>query len=442
MHLGEVTQVNSRGCLEIGGCEAPELAGRYGTPLYVYDEGEIRGRCRSWQGAMQRFWPGGEVVYAGKAFLTMAMAALVRQEGLGLDVCSGGELWTALAAGFPASRVYFQGNGKSPEELQLAVESGVGRVVVDNHEELARLGLLCTRLQRRARVLLRFAPGVEAGAHDHLSTGTVYSKFGFLPGPDLERAVHTTRESSGLELVGLACHVGSQIPDPAPFCEAARAAAQVAAEVAGAFPWADGWELDLGGGLGARYTEDDNPVAPSRLLEEVAAHLREACRHRGLPLPRLVVEPGRSIVAEAAVALYTVLAVKHVPGRSYVVVDGGLHDNPRPALYGARYRACLAERPHARPEGAFWVVGKNCESGDVLARDVPLPLPRAGEVLAVFTAGAYQFAMASNYNRLPRPAVVFAHGGRAELVVARETYGDLVARDRLPGRMEVAAAST
>lgn len=443
MHrLDPVARVNARGRLEIGGCEAVELAERYGTPLYVYDESAVRERCRGWRSAMERSWPGGEVLYAGKAFLTMAMARLVEGEGLGLDVCSGGELWTALAAGFPPGRIYFQGNGKSPEELELAVRNGVGRVVADNHEELERLEAVCRRLNRRAQVLLRFAPGVEAGAHDHLSTGTVVSKFGFLPGQDLRAAARRVAGSTHLELAGLACHVGSQIPDPEPFCRAALRAAEEAAGVAEVRPWTAGWEVDLGGGLGARYTEDDRPATPHRLLAEVGLHLAEACRRRGLPLPRLVVEPGRSIVAETAVALYRVLAVKHVPGRSYVVVDGGLYDNPRPALYGASYRACLAARPAAPTDGLFWVVGKNCESGDVLARDVPLPAPRPDEVLAVFTAGAYQFSMASNYNRLPRPAVVFAAGGEAEVVVARESYADLVAHDRLPGRLAAAVAST
>lgn len=430
--------INSRGHLEVGGCDAVDLAARLGTPLYVYDEDGVRRRCRAWRAAMDRFWPGGEVLYAAKAFLALAVAVLIHEEGLGMDVCSGGELWTALAAGFPPSRLYFQGNGKAEDELRLALEAGVGRVVVDNHEELARLQRLCSELKRRVRVLLRFAPGVEAGAHRHLSTGTAHAKFGFLPGGDLERAVQTARQAAGLELAGLACHVGSQILRPQPFCEAAR----VAVEVASAFAWPEGWELDLGGGLGVRYTEEDRPVTPHQLLGQVSAHLRAACQEAGVPLPRLVVEPGRSVVAEAAVALYTVLAVKQVPGRCYVVVDGGLHDNPRPALYGARYQACLAGRVEEAPAGRFWVVGKNCESGDVLAADVPLPWPRAGDILAVFTAGAYQYAMASNYNRLPRPAVVFARRGRAEVVIARETYGDLVARDLLPERMRVAAASS
>ncbi|MDI6893354.1 MAG: diaminopimelate decarboxylase [Bacillota bacterium] len=430
--------IDGRGRLEIAGCDALDLAARFGTPLYVYDEEEIRRRCRAWQGAVARWWPGGKVLYAAKAFSTVAMAALVREEGLGMDVCSGGELWTALTAGFPASRIYFQGNGKSPDELELALEEGVGHIVVDNHEELARLERLGRPRRRRIRVLLRFAPGVEAGAHDHLSTGTMHSKFGFLPGSDLEAAVRTARESPVLELAGLSCHVGSQILVAEPFSAAADAAIRVARE----FPWAPEWELDLGGGLGARYTEEDDPVSPHEVVGEVACRLRQACQRDGVPLPRLILEPGRAVVAEAAVALYTVQAVKQVPGRSYVVVDGGLHDNPRPALYGARYRASLAGRVTEPPAGSFWVVGKNCESGDVLVRDIPLPRPRAGEVLAVFTAGAYQFTMASNYNRLPRPAVVFARAGRAETVVARETYRDVVARDRLPGWMSADAAAS
>lgn len=430
--------VNGRGHLDIAGCDAVELARHFGTPLYVYNEEEIRRRCRAWGDAVARHWPGGRVLYAAKAFCALAMAALVRQEGLGLDVCSGGELWTALAVGFPPGLIYFQGNGKGPDELELALEHGVGRIVVDNHEELARLELLSRRRGRRTAVLLRFAPGVEAGAHDHLSTGTIHSKFGFLPGPDLEAAVRTVRGSAMLELGGLACHVGSQILSTEPFA----AAAEAAIRVAGGFGWEPEWELDLGGGLGARYTEEDHPPGPDEVVAEVAVRLRRACHEEGVPLPRLVLEPGRSVVAEAAVALYTVQAVKEVPGRCYVVVDGGLHDNPRPALYGARYRACLAGRVTEPPAGNFWVVGKNCESGDVLARDVPLPRPRAGDVLAVFTAGAYQMAMASNYNRLPRPAAVFARAGRADVVVARETYRELVARDRLPGWLAVGAAAS
>jgi diaminopimelate decarboxylase len=431
-------EVNGRGHLEIAGCDAVHLAARFGTPLYVYNEEEIRRRCRAWAGAVARHWPGGQVLYAAKAFCTVAMAALVREEGLGMDVCSGGELWTALAAGFPPGLIYFQGNGKDSDELELALAHGVGRIVVDNHEELARLERLSRLRRRRTTVLLRFAPGVEAGAHDHLSTGTIHSKFGFLPGSDLERAVRTVRESAMLELGGLACHVGSQILAVEPFTAAAEAAIRVARD----FPWGLGWELDLGGGLGARYTEEDWPPGPEEVVEEVAVRLRRACQREGFPLPRLVLEPGRSVVAEAAVALYTVQAVKEVPGRCYVVVDGGLHDNPRPALYGARYRACLAGRVTEPPVGNFWVVGKNCESGDVLARDVALPRPRAGDVLAVFTAGAYQMAMASNYNRLPRPAAVFARAGQADVVVARETYRDLVARDRLPGWITAEAAAS
>jgi len=441
MHLWEQLpgiEVNRRGHLGIAGCDGVHLASRFGTPLYVYNEEEIRRRCRAWGDAVAQHWPGGLVLYAAKAFCAVAMAALVREEGLGMDVCSGGELWTALAAGFPPGLIYFQGNGKAPDELELALENGVGRIVVDNHEELARLERLSRRRGRRVTVLLRFAPGVEAGAHDHLSTGTTHSKFGFLPGPDLEVAVRTVRESTMLELGGLACHVGSQILTAEPFAAAAEAAIMVARD----FPWTPGWELDLGGGLGARYTEEDHPPTPEEVVAEVGARLRRACQREGVPLPRLLLEPGRSVVAEAAVALYTVQAVKEVPGRCYVVVDGGLHDNPRPALYGARYSACLAGRVTEPPAGSFWVVGKNCESGDVLARDVPLPRPRAGDVLAVFTAGAYQMAMASNYNRLPRPAAVFARAGRADVVVARETYRELVARDRLPAWMAAGAAAS
>lgn len=429
--LGEGISVDGRGHLRVGGCDTLELAARFGTPLYAYDEEGIRRRCRDWKEAVAALWPDGQVLYASKAFLTLAMAALIEEEGLGLDVCSGGELWTALEAGFPAERVYFQGNGKSWEELEMALQVGVGRIVVDNPEELGRLHLLGARLGKKASVLLRVTPGVDAGAHDHISTGKYAAKFGFLPGDQLREGVSKAGLSPYLELAGLACHVGSQILDPAPLSQAAEAMV----EVARAFPWSEGWELDLGGGLGARYTREDDPPSPRKVVAEVVERLREGCRKWGLPLPRLLFEPGRSLVAEAAVALYTVNAVKEMPGRRYVVVDGGIHDNPRPPLYGARYTAALAGRMADPPEGEFWVVGKNCESSDVLAREVLLPWPRPGEIVAIFTAGAYQYAMASNYNRFPRPAVIFAREGTADLVVARESYHDLLARDLLPARL-------
>jgi len=325
--------------------------------------------------------------------------------------------------------------------LELAVRARVGRIVVDNAEELGRLHLLGGRFERKVRVLLRVSPGVEAGAHDHISTGKHASKFGFLPGPELRAAVMRARHSPYLELKGLACHVGSQIVDLEPFRETVRAAVGVAS----GYSWPPDWELDLGGGLGVRYTAADQPPAVEEAVQVMAEELGQACRQAGLPLPHLTLEPGRSIVAEAGVALYAVNAVKEVPGRRYVVVDGGLYDNPRPALYGASYTACLAGRVGERPEDTFWVVGKNCESSDVLARDVPLPTPRPGDVLAIFTAGAYQYAMASNYNRMPRPAVVFACCGQADVVVERESYRDLLAHDVLPLRMrqgQMAAGSS
>jgi len=435
------------GHLAIGGVDVVELAREFGTPLWVLDEAHFRENCRAFRRAFcpERFPAGAEVVYAGKALLTRAVCRLVALEGLSLDVVSGGELWTALGAGVPPDRIYFHGNNKTEEELKLALRAGVGRVVVDSLDELELLTALAEQAgagrpggNRRVGVLLRVTPGVEVATHDHIRTGQVGSKFGLDLGSEQAlEAVRRCLDQPGLELRGLHCHLGSQVREVHPYAEAA----EVLLELAAASREATGWtpdELSLGGGFAVRYRVADEPVpavedyaeAIARVVTRVAAQLR-------LPVPKVLVEPGRAIAATAGWTLYTVGVVKEVPGiATYVAVDGGMADNPRPALYGARYEAALASRVSSPPDGVFTVVGRCCETGDILVRDVSLPKPVRGDVLVVSCTGAYNFSMASNYNRLPRPAMVLVCDGRAELVVRRQTYADLDAFEELPDRLK------
>lgn len=426
-------KVNEEGRLLVGGLDAVRLAHEHGTPLYVFDEAVIRGRCREFRAAMG---DAGDVAYAGKAFLCQAIVRIIDEEGLSLDVVSGGELYTALQAGFPADRIVLHGNNKSDEELRAALEAGVGRVVVDNFHEIDRLSDLAVRAGRRQPVLLRVAPGIEAHTHEYISTGGQDSKFGFdvATGQALE-AVERALAAPGLEWTGLHCHVGSQIFEIEPFRLAARRLMELGAEVrlrTGALLR----EADIGGGFGVRYLPSDQPPAAADAVGAALAELRRSAAGFGLPVPRLMIEPGRAIVGEAGYTLYTVGAVKRIPGvRTYLAVDGGMADNPRPALYGAEYTAVIADRPEAPPVETVRVVGRYCESGDVLIREIALPEARPGDVLALFTTGAYHYSMASNYNRFPRPAAVLVAGGRADVIIERETFADLVRQDRVPPRL-------
>lgn len=431
---------NKEGHLEIGGCDAVQLAHRYGTPLYVLDEEDIRARCRAYRGAMDTHAPGGMIAYAGKALLCMAICRLVAEEGLGLDVVSGGELHTALCADFPVERLLFHGNNKSPAELEQALRAGVGTIVVDNEIELATLAELARAMAVRPKILLRLTPGVEAHTHQYIRTGQQDSKFGFGIGDGrAQAAVARALSLDWVELAGFDCHIGSQILDLEGFLAAARIMVDFMAEMRARHGFV-AQTVDLGGGLGVRYTSADNPPAIADCVREVANALGEACREVSYPRPRLILEPGRSIVGEAGTTLYTVGAVKELPGlRRYVPVDGGMADNPRVALYQAVYEAALADRPSTGKDVLVTVTGKCCESGDMLIWDVPLPNPKPGEILAVFTTGAYNYSMASNYNRLPRPAMVSCYRGQADLFVARERYDDLLRLDRIPMRLRGAA---
>ena len=413
--LPEGSQVGDDGWLAIAGCSTRDLAAEFGTPLFVYDEDHLRARCRE---ALDTFGHG--VSYAGKAFLCLAMARLVDEEGLHLDVATGGELHVALAAGVDPGRLVLHGNNKSETELAWAREVGVGRIVVDSFDELDRLDRLHAADGRRPTVLLRATPGVEAHTHEFVQTGRTDSKFGFgVAAGDLGKAVERAAASPGVELVGIHTHIGSQVFVAAFF----RQAVEVIA------PWVrdlDLPELSIGGGLGVPYVSGEE--APT--LAQWGRVVIDACRDAGIR-SRVTAEPGRSIAARAAVTLYTVGTVKDIPGvRTYVAVDGGMSDNPRPVLYGSGYEAFLPREVDAPRPHTVTVVGKHCESGDVLVRDARVPADLAvGDVLATPVTGAYGHSMGSNYNKVPRPAVVFARAGEARLVVRRETYDDLLRQD-------------
>lgn len=430
MLLGTQT-VNSRGHLEIGGCDTVDLAERFGTPLYVMDEATIRRNCREYLRAFAKRYPAGvELHYAAKAFLCKAMCGIVEEEGLSLDVASGGELYTALKAGFPVGRIALHGNNKSSAELEMAIENGIGRIIVDNFFEFSLLEQLAEGRKEPIDVAVRVSPGIDPHTHRRIRTGQVDTKFGFnLAGGDAAAAVEHARRTPGLRLRGVHCHVGSQLLDS----EAHTSAAAIMVEFLARLKEEQGVEveeLNIGGGLGIRYLREHQPPSLDAFAEGVVGALLEQLDRAGLKPPRLLQEPGRFVVGEAGTTLYTIGAIKEVPGvRTYVAINGGMSDNPRPQLYDARYECLLAnhaDRPHDR---VVTLAGKHCET-DILIWDTPVAEPRPGDLLAVLATGAYNYSMASNYNRFPRPAVVLVRAGAARVIVERETYDDLLAHDR------------
>ncbi len=427
--LGEAQQ----GHLVIGGIPAAHLAREFGTPLYVMDESRLRGNCRAYVSALRAAYRHSQAFFGSKALCCMATCRLVYDEGLGIDVVSAGEIHTALRAGVPASHLLLHGNNKTPEEIALALEVGLGRIVVDNFYELELLETLTQRAGKSVDVLVRLTPGIEPHTHQAIKTGGVDSKFGFgMVDGTAREAVRRTLDVSRVRLRGIHCHIGSQVLDLRPFEMAAEAMMEFAAWMARDLE-SPVEELDLGGGLGIRYLPTDQPPAIRDYVEALAGVVLRRAKEFRLPLPKLLLEPGRSIVGDAGVTLYTVGVVKVIPGvRTYVSVDGGMYENPRPALYGARYEAALADRLDEPRTQTVALAGRCCESGDVLIGEAHLPEPRPGNLLAVFSTGAYTYSMASNYNRYPRPAVVFVAGGRARVVVDRETVEDLLAQDIPP----------
>ncbi len=423
-------RVNAAGHLEIGGADAVGLAREFGTPLHVLDEGRLRANCAAYRDVLTREYGNARPLFASKACCIVASCQIAREEGLGVDVASGGELHTALRASVAARDLYFHGNNKTSDEIEYGLRVGVGRFIVDNDEELDLLEALTARLDTSADILLRLTPGIEPHTHQAIRTGGVDSKFGFaMVDGTAHRAVARASRMDRVRLHGLHAHIGSQVLDLEPFRMATAAMVDFAARIRDDLD-VTVEELNLGGGLGIRYLTADEPPAIADYVRAVVAVVKAKLAEHRLAPPRLYMEPGRSIVGDAGVTLYTVGAAKQIPGiRTYVSVDGGMFENPRPALYGARYEAVAGERATAAPSETVAVAGRCCESGDVLIWEARLPPLRRGDLLAVFATGAYTYSMASNYNRYPRPAVVLVHNGRARLVVERETYDDLVRKD-------------
>jgi diaminopimelate decarboxylase len=430
MHLYGTGRVNETGHLEVGGVDLVHLAEEYGTPLYVYDVELIRERARGFKQTFEKLGISAQVAYASKAFSSIAMIQLAEEEGLSLDVVSGGELYTALKAGFPNERIHFHGNNKSEEELIMALDHKIGCIVVDNFSELTLLEKLCAHRKQKVDILLRVTPGIEAHTHDYILTGQEDSKFGFdLINGQAERALEIAINSEYLNVLGLHCHIGSQIFQTTGFILAAR---KIIGQLK-KWHYDFGYQpivLNLGGGFGIRYTKEDDPLPAGQYVEEIVAEVQSQLQGSDVTMPEIWIEPGRSLVGDAGITLYKVGSEKEVPEvRKYLAVDGGMSDNIRPALYEAKYDAILANRPLDAVEETVSIAGKCCESGDMLIWDLPLPKSGRGDLLAVFCTGAYGYSMANNYNRIPRPAVVFVEKGESRLVIKRESYEDLVRLD-------------
>jgi diaminopimelate decarboxylase len=443
MHYYGTAEKNERGHLTIGGVDATELAEEFGTPLYVMDEALIRRNCRAYTGAFASYYPNAEVAFASKAFLCTAMVSLVEQESMSLDVVSGGEIATALKAGYPMGKTYFHGNNKTVEELELALKVGVGRIIVDSVHELELLNQVAWKLGITPKIYLRLTPGVSAHTHHYISTGQLDSKFG-IP-IEMGLALDATKMALAMahvELVGFHCHIGSQIFDLTGYQVAVNRMLGFVAAVKAETGFL-ALELNLGGGLGVRYTESDDPTTPDVLIKYMTDAVKAECTALGLTLPKLIVEPGRSIVGEAGTTLYTIGTVKEIPGiRTYVSVDGGMGDNIRPALYQAEYECVVANKLNEPATKLVTVAGRYCESGDKLIIDTHVAEDvTTGDVLAVFSTGAYNYAMASHYNRYPKPPVVFVIDGHADLVVRRETFAEMAAFDLLPARLQAKVTS-
>ena len=421
--------VTSGGHLSIGGLDTVDLAAELGTPLYVYDEATLRGMCREFVGEFTSRYPKTTVAYASKAFINPALAVLAEEEGLGLDVVSGGELAVARAVDFPMERVYFHGNNKTPDELRMALDAGIGRIVVDGLYELELLDELAARAGRKQEIMLRLSPSVDPHTHAKTTTGILDSKFGIsIDTGDAERAVRQALASENLDLVGLHCHLGSPIFELEPYSIAIDAMLTFAAGFK-----SEGLELrefSPGGGFAIGYVTSQLPPPISDYAEVITRTLKARSRDLGLGEPRLVIEPGRAIVGRAGVALYTVGAVKDIPTvRKYVSLDGGMGDNIRPAMYESVYEAVVANRMAEQPDEKVTLVGKFCESGDYLIRDITLPAMEQGDVVAIPSSGAYAPSMASNYNLNARPPIVLVNDGAFRVIRRRETFEDMMQAD-------------
>jgi len=423
-------KVNKQGHLVVGGCDVVDLSNEFGTPLYLFDESTLRHKCREFKDEFRKHYPDTLVIYASKAFLNRALALIFKEEGLGLDVVSGGELSIANSVDFPLDKVYFHGNNKTSEELNLALDLGVGRIVVDNFYELELLNKLVGERGISQDILLRLTPGVDPHTHQYTTTGTMESKFGFpLDTGQAEEAVKQALSASSLNLLGFHFHLGSPVHEIQPYELAMELALRFTQEMVNKFGF-DLREFDIGGGFAIPYTLDSKVPAIDDYAETIIGKLHTLISGLELNRFRLIIEPGRAIVGQAGVAVYKVGAIKEIPGiKKYVCVDGGISDNIRPALYGAKHAARVANRALKDEREMVAIAGKLCESGDILIKDISLPKVRPGDIITIPVCGAYSIPMSSNYNAIPRPAVVMVKEGRAWLIRRRETYQDLMGLD-------------
>ncbi|YAF96951.1 MAG: diaminopimelate decarboxylase [Nodularia sp. CChRGM 3473] len=448
-------KVNDQDILEIGGCDVTTLVQQFGSPLYILDEETLRTACQQYRDTFKQYYQGeSQVLYASKAWNCLAVCAIAASEGLGIDVVSGGELFTALSAGVSSDKIYLHGNNKSREELVFAIESGV-TIVVDNWQELRILVKIAEEQSSRGtqekeeidfiaplstppsllpiRIMLRLTPGIECHTHEYIRTGHLDSKFGFDPN-DLDEVFTFVSQQPCFNCVGLHAHIGSQIFERQPHQDLAAVMVQWLQKSANYGLTVT--ELNVGGGLGIRYTESDDPPSIEEWVKAICQVVQEACAAENLPLPKLLCEPGRSLIATACITAYTIGSSKVVPGiRTYLSVDGGMSDNPRPITYQSVYRAIVANRVSAPFTETVTIAGKHCESGDILIKNAQMPKTAPGDILVIIGTGAYNYSMASNYNRLPRPAAVVVANGEANLILRRETYQDLIRQDCLPDRL-------
>ncbi len=421
--------VNSKGHLCIGGVDTVDIAAEYGTPVYVMDEDTVRRACREFKASIEENYGGGMVCYATKAFCCKEMCRIMKDEGIGLDTVSGGEIYTALSVGFPAERIVFTSNNKKDEEIVYALENGVGRITCDNIEELRRISSIAVGMGKTARVVLRLKPGVEAHTFEAVMTGQIDSKFGFAI--ETGEALTAAKECAalpGIELSGVHCHIGSQIHDISPF----EKAAEVMIDFIGRLR-DEGItikDLSLGGGFGIKYTEKDIPVPYGDYMKRVSARVKECCRAKDLEVPFMMIEPGRSVAAPAGLTLYTVGSRKTIPDvRTYIGIDGGMPDNPRYALYKSEYTVTVANKANEPKDEIITLAGRTCESGDLIGENMPLQHAEEKDIVAVLSTGAYCYSMASHYNRVPNAPVVMVKDKKTRLIVRRETYEDVARND-------------
>lgn len=431
MFVNDCLNVNSNGHLTIGGCDTVELAKEYGTPLYVLDENVIRNTIRSYVNSFKKFYDGnGMPLYASKALSCKALCRIAKEENIGLDVVSGGEIYTAVQAGFPMEKVHFHGNNKTADEIRFAIDSKVGKFVVDNLYELELLNKIAAEKNVVANISFRIKPGVDAHTHNFIRTGQIDSKFGFaLETGEAYEAVKKALTYDNVALKELHCHIGSQIFDIDPFVTAAEIMIDFMGKIKNELDVVI-TELNLGGGFGIMYTNDDEPVPYENYMEKVSVAVKSKCNEHGLPVPFIYIEPGRSVVGEAGITLYTVGGKKEIPDvRTYVSIDGGMTDNIRYALYQSAYSVLNASKADKEADEMVTVAGKCCESGDLIQEHTKVAKVEVGDTLAVLSTGAYNYSMASNYNRIPRPAMVMVNNGESKVIIKRESYEDLVRND-------------